>query len=564
MSLEENPLIVQGDGSLLLDVHIPSFEKARGEISAYAELEKSPEHIHTYRISPLSLWNAAGAHWTGSQIISSLKRWSRYQVPDNVITQIQDILSRWGKLRLIPLPGKDDECNNASNARLALKIDDKDIATELRSHKSLSRFLIPDGDDFILSLMYRGTVKAELIKIGYPIIDLAPLRDGKTFDIQIKEKCSSGLPFVIRDYQRFAVRSFFGTGEPGTGFGTVVMPCGSGKTVVGIAAMASLCRHTLILTTNVAAVHQWRNELLDKTHIREEDIAEYTGDKKSTAPVTIATYQIITWRQSRHSPFPHFDLFRLYPWGLIIYDEVHLLPAPVFRVTAELQAVRRLGLTATLIREDGAERDVFSLVGPKRVDIPWKELEASGWIAEARCQEIRMFLPKELRIRYAMADRRSKFRIAAENPRKIEAALQLVKNRYEDQILVIGQYITQLEEVARQLRVPIITGKTPNAERERIYDQFKKGMERIIVVSKVANFAIDLPDASVAIQLSGTFGSRQEEAQRLGRILRPKKKDSWFYSLVSRGTVEENFALNRQRFLTEQGYRYTIDIWEDE
>lgn len=563
MSLRDSPLIVQGDGSLLLDVHLPSFEEARGEISAYAELEKSPEHIHTYRISPLSLWNAAGANWNSDQIIASIKRWSRYSVPGNVIAQITDILSRWGKLRLVPYPGETDESASDSLARLYLEVGDIHISEELRKHKSMAKWLIPDGGNFSIALVHRGTVKTELIKRGYPVIDLAPLREGEAVDIRLREHSLSGAPFVIRDYQVSAIRSFFGTGEPGTGFGTVVMPCGSGKTIVGIAAMAHLSRRTLILTTNVAAVHQWRSELMDKTHLKEEDIAEYTGDRKNTGPVTVATYQIITWRKDKNSPFPHFDLFRHHAWGLIIYDEVHLLPAPVFRVTAELQAVRRLGLTATLLREDGAERDVFSLVGPKRCDVPWKELEASGWIAEARCREIRIDLPRESRIPYVMAEKRRKIRLAAENPRKIEIALQLVKNRHDDQILIIGQYISQLEEMAKRLNVPIITGKTPNAERERIYDQFRGGEERIIVVSKVANFAIDLPDASVAIQLSGTFGSRQEEAQRLGRILRPKKKDSWFYSLVSRGTVEEDFALNRQRFLTEQGYRYIIDIWED-
>ncbi len=570
MSSDSKPLIVQGDGSLLLDVHDDSFEKSRGEISAYAELEKSPEHIHTYRISPLSLWNAAGAGWFSDEIETSLNRWSRYPVPENIITQIHDILSRWGKLRLVKVELElpegavpEDSVLTDSEMWLRLEVDDTAVLEELRARKTLAKWLTPDRDGFLVRLVDRGTIKAELIRIGFPIVDLAPLKDGDPLEIRLREISLDGKPFSIRDYQASAVRSFIGNGEPGTGFGTVVMPCGSGKTVVGISAMAELATHTLILTTNVAAVHQWRNELLDKTYLEPEQIGEYTGDRKEVAAVTVATYQVLTWRKNKISPFPHFDLFRKHSWGLIIYDEVHLLPAPVFRVTAEIQSVRRIGLTATLIREDGAERDVFSLVGPKRFDIPWKELEALGWIAEARCREIRINLPKESRIPYAIAEKRRKIRLAAENPRKIEIALQLVKNRHEDQILVIGQYISQLEKIADKLKVPIITGKTPNAERDRIYGDFRKGKERVIVVSKVANFAIDLPDASVAIQLSGSFGSRQEEAQRLGRILRPKEKDSWFYSLVSRGTVEEDFAANRQRFLTEQGYRYTIDIWED-
>ena len=567
MNQDSRPLIVQGDGSLLLDVHNDYFEQSRGEISAWAELEKSPEHVHTYRISPLSLWNAAGSGWKYEAVEESLNRWSRYPVPENIITQIREILSRWGRLRLKeskpPAEENGENKPGDSESWLLLEIDDPSIFEEIRARKSLSKWLVPGREGFLVRLVDRGTVKAELIRLGFPVVDLAPLREGDPLEIRLRDISLDGKPFSIRDYQRDAVRSFIGTGEPGTGFGTVVMPCGSGKTIVGICAMAEMSTHTLILTTNVAAVHQWRNELLDKTRLAPEQIAEYTGDRKGVAPVTIATYQILTWRKNKVSPFPHFDLFRKHSWGLIIYDEVHLLPAPVFRVTAEIQSVRRIGLTATLIREDGAERDVFSLVGPKRFDIPWKELESLGWIAEARCREIRINMPDETRISYAIAEKRRKIRLAAENPRKIDIALQLVKNRHEDQILIIGQYISQLEDIAERLKVPIITGRTPNPERDRIYNNFRKGEERVIVVSKVANFAIDLPDASVAIQLSGSFGSRQEEAQRLGRILRPKKRDSWFYSLVSRGTVEEDFATNRQRFLTEQGYRYTIDIWED-
>ena len=584
MRSNDKPLIVQGDGSLLLDVHDAGFDGCRGEISAFAELEKSPEHVHTYRVSPLSLWNAASAGWDSKAIVEALEHWSRFPVPLNIITQVEDTLDRWGKLRLVPHPDEflppepptedqeesssspkeEEETPSESRRILFLEVDEPAIAEELRSRKALAKWLFPEGDGFRVKLVDRGTVKAELIRIGFPVIDLIPMRDGEPLEITLRETMLSGDPFGVRDYQKDAVKAFTGTGEAGTGFGTVVMPCGSGKTVVGIASMANVGRRTLVLTTNVAAVHQWRNEILDKTHLQPEDLAEYTGEHKEVGPVTIATYQILTWRKGKNGPYPHFDLLRDHPWGLIVYDEVHLLPAPVFRVTAELQAIRRLGLTATLIREDGAERDVFSLVGPKRFDVPWKDLEASGWIAEARCKEIRVGLPKDARIPYAMADKRRKFRLAAENQRKLDIAVQLVANRKDDHILIIGQYIAQLEAIAKRLNVPIITGKTPNVEREAIYEAFRQGTERVIVVSKVANFAIDLPDASVAIQLSGSFGSRQEEAQRLGRILRPKKRDSWFYSLVSRGTVEEEFAANRQRFLTEQGYRYTIDIWEDE
>jgi len=424
MKSDGKPLIVQGDGSLLLDVHDASFDESRAEISAYAELEKSPEHVHTYRISPLSLWNAAGAGWDEAMVQTSLDRWSRYPIPEIVARRIADLMGRWGSLRLrLDDSGSDDT--------LRLEVDDPALYDELKARKALKKWLLPEAGGFRIRLVDRGTVKAELIRIGYPVDDRAPLRDGEPLDLKLRN-------VTVRDYQLDALEAFVGHGRAGTGFGTVVMPCGSGKTVVGIAAMARIGMSTLILTTNVAAVHQWRNELLDKTSLESEAIAEYTGDRKEVGPVTVATYQILTWRPDRGGPYPHFDLFRRRPWGLIIYDEVHLLPAPVFRVTAEIQAVRRLGLTATLIREDGAERDVFSLVGPKRFDIPWKELESSGWIAEARCREIRINLPPEARVPYAMAEKRRKVRLAAENPRKIDIALQLVKNRHEDQILVIG------------------------------------------------------------------------------------------------------------------------------
>jgi DNA excision repair protein ERCC-3 len=543
-----NPLIVQSDRSLLLDVHAPRAEEARVAIMPFAELEKSPEHIHTYRITPLSLWNAASAGLSPEDVCAGLEAYSRYPVPEGIPGGFRDTMSRYGKLRLV----------EAGEGELSLCIEDEAIRAEIGASKVMAKYLTPEKKAaFSLRLVDRGTVKQELIKLGWPVKDEAPLGDGEALDIALRDG------FSPRDYQIEAARSVFGDRGPGTGYGVIVLPCGSGKTIVGIILMYFLKTNTLILTTNVAAVHQWIAELLDKTNLEAAQIAEYTGATKSVAPVTVATYQILTWRPDKEAEFPHFKLFRERPWGLIIYDEVHLLPAPVFRVTAELQAVRRLGLTATLVREDGAEDTVFSLVGPKRYDVPWKELEAKGWIAGALCTEIRLDIPENLKIPYAVAAPREKYRIAAENPRKEEVAVQLVENHREDHVLVIGQYIAQLEALARLLKAPLITGKTPNAERERIYDAFRKGIFRVIVVSKVANFAIDLPDASMSIQVSGSFGSRQEEAQRLGRILRPKGgRNSWFYTVVSRYTVEEDFAANRQKFLAEQGYKYSIQQWD--
>ena len=548
----QNPLIVQSDHTLLLDVHAEGADDARAAVLPFAELEKSPEHIHTYRITPISLWNAASAGFSTGDIINTLNKYTRYSIPQSITGSFKDTMSRYGKLKLI-------SAGNGDN--LLLKTDDKSILAEIGASKNLGKYLEESDSGFTLKLIHRGSVKRELIRMGWPVEDDAPFIDGEALDINLRETCASALPFVLRDYQHEASKAVLGSGGPGTGYGVVVLPCGSGKTIVGMMIMSFLKTNTLILSTNVAAVHQWMEELLDKTDLKSQDIAEYSGDSKSVAPVTVATYQIITWRPDKEADFPHFKLFRERPWGLIIYDEVHLLPAPVFRVTAELQAVRRLGLTATLVREDGEEGAVFSLVGPKRYDVPWKDLENKGWIAGANCVEIRIDLPETEKIPYAVASLREKHRIASENSLKNEAVLQLTANHREDQILVIGQYISQLEELARLLCVPIITGKTPNGEREKIYRAFKKGEERIIVVSKVANFAIDLPDASMAIQVSGSFGSRQEEAQRLGRILRPKKRNSWFYTLVSRYTVEEDFAANRQKFLAEQGYKYSIQYW---
>jgi DNA excision repair protein ERCC-3 len=595
------PLIVQGDNTILLDVHDPDADRARTEIAPFTELEKSPEHFHTYRITPLSVWNAASAGLSADAVVTALSKHSRFPVPAHVEDNVRSLISRFGKLRLEP---------GTHDRELRLVVPDPDIRAELLSRPSIAKFLRrgtedpgsanpgstdgggaatasgtevsdtaaparesadPSGfaeqsDSFFIDLVDRGTVKLELIRVGYPVDDRAPLNDGEDITFELRPETVGGKPFHLRDYQVEAARTFYGEGRPGAGYGTVVLPCGAGKTVVGMAAMDLLRTSTLILTTNVAAVHQWIDELIDKTSLTADDIGEYTGHRKDVRPVTVATYQILVWRADRESPFPHFDIFRKHQWGLIIYDEVHLLPAPIFRVTAEIQAIRRLGLTATLIREDGREEDVFTLVGPKRYDVPWKELEQKGWIAEAVCYEIRLDMPRSLRTEYAVAEKRSKFRIASENPRKVEAVVQIVENHREDAIMVIGQYLDQLHELAARLEAPIITGKTPNAQREEIYAAFRSGSLHVIVVSKVANFAIDLPDAAVAIQVSGSFGSRQEEAQRLGRILRPKKgqrRNSFFYTLVSNQTVEEQFAANRQKFLTEQGYAYHIEHWED-
>ena len=561
----ENPLIVQSDRTLLLDVHSEKADTARAAILPFAELEKSPEHIHTYQITPLSLWNAASAGFSPDDVVKVLNQYTRYPIPTGITEGFADTMSRYGKIRLVSEESKYNTSVSKSflPRELLLTASDKVILEEIGAARPLLKYLRRVEKGFKLNLTDRGSVKQELIKMGWPVQDEAPLVKGEQLEFSLKENALSGRQFVLRDYQEEAARAVLGDGGPGTGYGVVVLPCGSGKTIVGMLIMSILKTNTLILTTNVAAVHQWRDELLDKTTLSPEQIAEYTGDSKSVAPVTVATYQVLTWRPDKNADFPHFKLFRERAWGLIIYDEVHLLPAPVFRVTAELQTVRRLGLTATLVREDNAEDAVFSLVGPKRYDVPWKDLEGKGWIAGAYCTEIRIDLPEKLKIPYAVAPPRQKYRIASENPLKNSAVIQLIENHPEDQILVIGQYISQLEELARLLSVPLITGKSLNNERERIYSAFKKGEERVIVVSKVANFAIDLPDASMAIQVSGSFGSRQEEAQRLGRILRPKNRNSFFFTLVSRYTVEEDFAANRQQFLAEQGYKYSIQHWAE-
>jgi DNA excision repair protein ERCC-3 len=556
-------------------VHEPAFEEARAAVGAFASLEKSPEHLHTYRIGPLSLWNAASAGLGPEDVLDVLERYGRYEMPTDLPFIIRDTMSRFGKLVLraldgptaapaLPAPGSesDDAADAGPGHELLLCCTNAGIDRELAANKKLAKWLMPCVGGFRVRLTDRGTVKRELLRLGWPVKDEAPLVPGDPLDMRLRSSRRSGGDFALRPYQEDALGAFIGGGLPGSGYGVVVMPCGAGKTLVGMGAMAAIGRKTLIITTNVAAVHQWIDELLDKTDLEPESVGEYTGGEKTVRPVTVATYQILTWRPDKESDFPHFDLFRREKWGLIIYDEVHLLPAPVFRVVAEIQAVKRLGLTATLVREDGREDDVFSLIGPKRYDVPWKELERKGFIAEAYCREIRIPLPSEEDLAYTVAEPRDKHRLAAENGAKYEAVRELVENHGDEPVMVIGQFLDQLGRISKDLGAPIITGRTPNAERERIYADFRHGKVRVIVVSKVANFAIDLPDASVAIQVSGSFGSRQEEAQRLGRILRPKSRNSYFYSLVSRYTVEEEFAANRRKFLTEQGYRYAIEAWE--
>lgn len=575
MPRTDNPLIVQSNRTLLLDVHAPLSEECRNALIPFAELVSSPEHLHTYQITPLSLWNAAGAGFSGEDAVAVLEKYSRYDIPQSVIMWIKESAGRFGKLRLVPAPSEKNFQTGEDEEFLYLVSESPYVYKEIEANPAAKKMLVPceyiapenalknvtqneRRYCFKLLLTDRGTIKQNLLKLGWPVKDDVPLVDGEPLEFSLRKTTLSGKEFEIRRYQSEAAQSIVGDRGPGTGFGTIMLPCGAGKTIVGITIMDMLRTNTLIVTTNISAVHQWISELLDKTTLTKEQISEYTGESKTICPVTVATYQILTWRPEKTGPYPHFSLFRKKGWGLVIYDEVHMLPAPVFRVAAELQAVRRVGLTATLVREDGCEGHVFSLVGPKRYDVPWKELERDKWIASAECVEVRLDLDSSKEIEYAVAGSRIKHRIASENPVKTEVVRELVTKYSEDKILVIGQYIDQLQKLSQELNAPIITGKTPNAERDRIYSEFRSGTIRVLVVSKVANFAIDLPDASIAIQVSGTFGSRQEEAQRLGRILRPKERTSRFFTLITRNTVEEDFGSNRQKFLAEQGYSYRI------
>lgn len=551
--MNDKPLIVQSDRTMLLDVHHKDSEACRADLVKFCELVKSPEHVHTYTLSAISLWNAASSGVKSDYITERIQYWSRFPVSESVLFYVNDIASRFGKVIL-------SESENPMYYLLTIK--GARIKAEMSARKNIAKMLVPnDEQSFLIEKYNRGEIKLQLIKLGYPVDDRIPLEKGIPVPMNLREKTRGGYKFVVREYQKQAAQALLGDLGPGSGYGTIVLPCGSGKTVVGMQIMSQLQTKTLIVTTNIAAVHQWRDEILDKTDLKREQIGEYTGERKEPREVTVCTYQVLTYRPDKEGPFPHLELLTKGEWGLIIYDEVHMLPAPVFKVTAELQAVYRVGLTATLIREDGREDEVFSLVGPKRFDVPWNELQQQGYIAEAFCHEIRVDLPTEMEIPYAVGNKREKFRMASENPLKLDVVKDLVKRHPDDFILIIGQYISQLETIAAMFGLPIITGSTPNAKREELYRLFKEGEIHILVVSKVANFAIDLPDASVAIQVSGTFGSRSEEAQRLGRILRPKDRASFFYSIVTRYSNEEEFAANRQKFLAEQGYSYEIEVW---
>jgi DNA excision repair protein ERCC-3 len=557
----EGALVIQADRSVLLEVHAPRAREAAAALARFAELEKSPEHVHTYRLTPLSLWNAAAAGLGAPAIVAALAEHARYPLPQNVVTDVLEMVGRWGKLRLLPaLPGRGEGLHLQA---------EEGVRKLVSSTPAVAKLLRPNGEGFLVDPKDRGSLKQQLVRLGWPVDDRAGFDDGAPLGLALRDPARSGKPFALRDYQRGAAEAFL-SAAAGGGHGVVVLPCGAGKTVVGMAVMQALSTQTLILVTSVVAARQWISELLDKTTLEAADVGEYHGEAKAVRPVTVATYNILTHRARAAGgaevniaeEFPHFQLFSARPWGLIVYDEVHLLPAPVFRMTAGIQAKRRLGLTATLVREDGKEGDVFSLIGPKRSDVPWKEMEEKGHIAQAACYEIRVDLAPPAKLDYAAAPPRARHRIAACNPKKREVVQKLLHDHRGDRVLVIGQYLDELHEIAGRHRAPIVTGATPEWEREERYAAFRAGEVPVLVVSRVANFSIDLPDANVCIQVSGSFGSRQEEAQRLGRILRPKAKGAFFYSVVTRETVEQEFAMHRQLFLCEQGYRYFIEDFE--
>jgi DNA excision repair protein ERCC-3 len=547
----ENPLIVQGDQTVLAEVGSPRFAEARDRIAPFAELVKSPEHVHTYRITPLSVWNACAAGTPPDEIVGALREYAKYPVPAIVEASIRDAATRYGRLRMVRWPeGIVLQADEPELAELVWRL--RGVTPHLGPRVSETAFAVPQAE--------RGRLKQALVKAGWPAEDLAGYTAGEPLPIALREATRAGEPFGLRAYQADAASAFHAGGSERGGSGVVVLPCGAGKTVVGMECMARVGSSTLVLTTSVTAVRQWIGELLDKTTLHEDQVGEYSGQVKDVRPVTVATYQVLTHRDRADAPFRHLELFDSRDWGLIVYDEVHLLPAPVFQVTAGLQARRRLGLTATLVREDGHEDDVFALIGPKKADVPWKELEGQGWIAKAECTEVRVPLPKSLRMPYAVAEARQKFRIASENPEKLALVRRILARHPGEPALVIGMYVEQIEWMARELGIPVLTGTTGQRRRDALYRDFREGRLPVLAVSKVANFAVDLPDAAVAVQVSGTFGSRQEEAQRLGRILRPKPgaNQAHFYTLVSRDTTEQEFALKRQLFLCEQGYAYRI------
>ncbi len=538
--LSSGPLIVQSDRTVLLEVAHPDAEDARHDLAVFAELERAPEHIHTYRITRLGLWNARAAGHQASDMLATLERYSRFPIPQSVALDIRETVARYGRLAI----------ERDAEGVLLLRSSDAAVLREVSGSKRVAPLLSEQRTDgaFVVAAWARGHLKQELVKLGWPAEDLAGYTPGTPHEIALRED-----GWHLRDYQTKAIQSFFDGGS-----GVVVLPCGAGKTLVGAGAMATAKTTTLILVTNTVSARQWRDELLRRTSLTPDEIGEYSGQVKEIRPVTIATYQILTAK--RRGEYAHLSLLDALDWGLIVYDEVHLLPAPVFKLTADLQARRRLGLTATLVREDGRESDVFSLIGPKRFDAPWKEIESQGFISPAACHEVRVDLPPADRLSYAAASDDERYRLAATAPAKLDAVRALVARHEGERILVIGQYLDQIDELADALGAPSLTGSTPVDERERLYQEFRDGRTPVLVVSKVANFSVDLPEASVAIQVSGSFGSRQEEAQRLGRLLRPKEsgRTANFYTLVARDTVDQDFAQNRQRFLAEQGYSYAI------
>lgn len=540
MALGNGPLIVQSDKTVLLEVDHPSAAKARAALAPFAELERAPEHIHTYRITPLALWNARAAGHDAEQVVDVLETYSRFPVPQPLLIDVAETMSRYGRVRIHSHPAHG----------LILESTEAPILEELSRHKKIGSMLGARIDDetFAVPPSERGRLKQELLKAGWPAEDLAGYVDGESHPIDLDET-----GWQIRDYQQYATESFWSGGS-----GVVVLPCGAGKTIVGAASMAKAKATTLILVTNTVAGRQWRDELLRRTTLTENEIGEYSGEKKEIKPVTIATYQVVT--RKTKGEYRALELFDSRDWGLIIYDEVHLLPAPVFRMTSDLQSRRRLGLTATLVREDGMEGDVFSLIGPKRYDAPWKELEAEGYIATAECVEVRCNMDADERMLYATASSRARYRIAACASAKPRVVDKILSQHKGQQALIIGGYLDQLEEIGARIGAPVIDGKTSNAKREKLFQAFRDGELATLVVSKVANFSIDLPGAALAIQVSGTFGSRQEEAQRLGRLLRPKAdgREAFFYTLVTRDSIDAEYAVHRQRFLAEQGYAYRL------
>ncbi|MFN0204746.1 MAG: DNA repair helicase XPB [Planctomycetota bacterium] len=551
----DNPLIIESDRAVCVEVDHPRYEEIREQLCRFAELEKSPEKLHTYRISSISIWNAASLGIDVSEILTFLNNNSRYPLPKTVSDRIHTWHRRYGAI------GLEKITKGAFAGNLAVTARDAGVFAEARKLKGIESFIIGElQNGFVIHEDHRGLLKQFLTDAEFPVEDVAGYVDGAPLELKLRSSTRAGRAFAIRKYQKEAVDAFYAEGSVRGGSGVVVLPCGAGKTVVGLATMEKLKTCTLVLTTSSAAVHQWRGEILDKTTLDASEVGEYTGEKKDLKPVTVTTYQMLTYRRSKTGPFKHFSIFEERDWGLVIYDEVHLLPAPVFSITAGLQARRRMGLTATLVREDGQETRVFSLIGPKRYEAPWRVLERQGFIATAHCKEVRVPLDAATGREYAASGRREQFRVASENPSKLTTVRYLLNLHCKDHTLILGQYLDQLHQFSKDLNAPLITGATPNDVREQLYAEFRAGRIPVLIVSKVGNFAIDLPDANVAIQISGTFGSRQEEAQRLGRVLRPKTdgRPAIFYSVVSADSREREFAEKRERFLTEQGYTYEI------